>query len=224
MVIEFLAILILFGFVLSHSILATQTVKNKLGWSQRTFRLVYNILAVLSFGLLLQGLSILATHADHQTIAAIITPTPEIKQLILILQLIGIIFVLGAWIQTNPLKFMGLLPENPNNDLHSGWFYRFSRHPMYFGVLLIIVPDIFMRTNLIWILTNLIFALYLIVGAIPEEMRMKKTFPSYAMFHSTRGFLFPWKISHFQSLFSKNTPNSVEEQLSKEIYTKKEKI
>lgn len=209
MIIELLALFFLFGFALIHSLLATLVVKNRVGWSQRTFRLAYNFLAVLSFVLLMQVLSLLATHSDHRTISPVITPTPEIEQFLFLLRLVGFIFVMGAWIQTNPLKFLGLLPEDPNGDLRTGWFYRFSRHPMYFGVLLIIVPDIFVLTNLIWILTSLIFALYLIVGALPEEIRMTKTFPSYSIM-DTRGFLFPWKISHFQVLVSKNVPNSVE--------------
>jgi hypothetical protein len=72
---------------------------------------------------------------------------------------------------------------------------------MYFGALLLFIPNLFLINNMVYFIKYFGYSLYFILGAILEERRMSELFPNYDVMYS-RGFLFPWRLNHLQELIS----------------------
>ncbi|MHA2362572.1 MAG: methyltransferase family protein [Candidatus Hodarchaeales archaeon] len=207
MVVEAITLFLLFLFVISHSVLATVYVKDKINLSQRNYRLLYSIIAIISYLILIELLQTLSVDSGRILISPLIPISSLVSLIIQVLGILGGFFILGSLLQTNLLKFFGILAESMESDLKTGFFYRFSRHPMYFGGLLITVPPLFISNNSVWFLENLIFSLYFIFGAIPEEIRLKNMLQGYPEIMNSRGFLFPWKLKHFKILLLERDSN-----------------
>ena len=200
MIVDIIAGLLIIAFCVQHSIFASNKAKSIIPINQQYYRLFYNFVGGFTLILLTIILAVLATNPDNIIINPIISPTPEIRLISLVLTIIGLIFVVGSLLQTNPFKFAGLLAEEPDKDLQTGFFYKFARHPMYTGAILWLGPNIFLSGNMVWFLQNLIFVSYFIIGSIFEERRLRKILPGYDVMF-TRGSLFPWKKQHFATLF-----------------------
>lgn len=201
MVNVFLSIALTLGFCISHSILTMTGVKNLFPLRSKNYRLFYSIVSVFSLGALTIFLTGLSSD-PFMAVTPLIRPDANLNLLISVLSAIGIVFIVGSIIQTNPFKFIGLAEEK-GNDLNVSLFYRFSRHPMYTGAILLLAPGIFVSSNLVWIQQSLIFVLYLIIGSIHEERRLEQLLDGYEVMYS-RGQLFPWKRQHFNTLLGKN--------------------
>lgn len=199
MLVDIIAGALIILFCVQHSFFASMKAKSILPVKQQYYRLFYNIVGGFTLILLTIVLAVLASSPDNITMSPLITPTPEVKTIAFVLSIIGIVFVLGALLQTNPFKFAGLLAEEPDKDLQTGFFYRFSRHPMYTGAILWLGPNIFLSGNMVWFLQNLIFVAYFIIGSLFEERRLRQILPGYDIMY-TRGYLFPWKREHFTNL------------------------
>jgi protein-S-isoprenylcysteine O-methyltransferase Ste14 len=200
MIVDLVAGILISGFCVQHSFFASNKAKSLMPISQQNYRLFYNVVGGITLVLLTLILTILSADPEHIEINPIIPKTEIIQNITFILSIIGLIFIIGSVVQTNPLKFAGLLAEEPDKDLQTGLFYRFSRHPMYTGAILLLGPNIFTSSNFIWFLQNFIFVVYFIIGSLYEEKRLKQILPGYeTMF--TRGHLFPWKKQHFITLF-----------------------
>jgi len=70
--------------------------------------------------------------------------------------------------------------------------YRFIRHPMYSGLLLIIWPLIIDRFSLFLMITGLVITLVLIVKLFFEESALKKHFVEYEDYMKTTKRLVPY--------------------------------
>ena len=200
MIVDIIAGLLIIAFCVQHSIFASNKAKSIIPINQQYYRLFYNFVGGFTLILLTIILAVLASNPDNIIINPIISPTPEIRLISLVLTIIGLIFVVGSLLQTNPFKFAGFLAEEPDKDLQTGFFYKFARHPMYTGAILWLGPNIFLSGNMVWFLQNLIFVSYFIIGSIFEERRLRKILPGYDVMF-TRGSLFPWKKQHFATLF-----------------------
>lgn len=198
--VDIIAAFFMILFCVSHSFFASNRAKSIIPISQQYYRLFFNVIGGSSLIILTIILIPLASSPDNIIMNPIITPTPTISLIATILAILGIIFVAGSILQTNPLKFAGLLAEEPDKDLQTGFFYRFARHPMYTGAILWLGPNIFLSGNMIWLLQNVIFVAYFIIGSLFEERRLRGELPGYDIMF-TRGALFPWKKQHFISLF-----------------------
>ncbi|OLS25749.1 MAG: hypothetical protein HeimC3_13280 [Candidatus Heimdallarchaeota archaeon LC_3] len=190
-------LVLLFG--VSHSFLATSYVKNIVPLSQKNFRLLYVIIGAISLLIVEYFIGILANDPNRLEYESIINPSAEILTIVSYLSIIGVFIIAGSLLQSHPLKFIGLTSENYEKDLETSYFYKFSRHPMYFGALVMFVPILFITNNLVLFTKYFGYSLYFILGAILEENRMSRIFPNYDIMRS-RGFLFPWKLSHLQIL------------------------
>ena len=200
MLVDIVAGLLIIFFCVQHSFFASNKAKSILPINQQYYRLFYNIIGGSTLIILTIFLAMLSTNPDNIIMAPLITPTPLIRTIATALSIIGIIFVAGSLLQTNPFKFAGLLAEEPDKDLQTGFFYRFARHPMYTGAILFLGPNIFLSGNMVWFLQNVIFVAYFVIGSIFEERRLKQILPGYDIMF-TRGSLFPWKKEHFGTLF-----------------------
>ncbi len=200
MIVDIIAGLLLIAFCVQHSIFASNKAKAILPISQQYYRLFYTFVGGFTLILLTIILVFLARSPDNIIMKPLIAPTSTIQLIALILAVIGVIFVGGSLLQTNPFKFVGLVAEEPDKDLQVKYFYKFARHPMYTGAILVLGPSIFLSGNMVWFLQNVIFVAYFIIGSIFEERRLKQTLPGYDVMFN-RGSLFPWKKEHFISLF-----------------------
>ena len=206
MIVDIIAGLLIIAFCVQHSIFASNRAKSIIPINQQYYRLFYNFVGGFTLIALTIILVVLANNPDNITITPLLYNvvnkdlSPQINLIATILTIIGLIFVAGSLLQTNPFKFAGLLAEEPDRDLQTGFFYKFARHPMYTGAILWLGPNIFLSGNMVWFLQNLIFVAYFIIGSIFEERRLRKILPGYDIMF-TRGSLFPWKKQHFVTLF-----------------------
>ena len=160
-------------YCLAHSLLATLGAKS---WAQRRFgiaanrwyRLAYNLFAVIS-GLPILGLLI---ALPDQMLYKI--PFPLIYLTILGQSAGILIIVIGIW-QTDLWKFVGLRqiskPDgSSSSEMTTDGLYRWVRHPLYTGGLLLIWLVPMMTLNLLILIVLL--TIYLVVGAKLEEKRL----------------------------------------------------
>lgn len=160
-----------------HSVLASLGAK---AWvrqhfgpvADRWYRLAYNLFAVISGLPILVLLYILPDHLLYQIYFPWILFTAAG-------QLTGVLIIVAGILQTNPWHFVGWQQIlKPNADIGSPLIttglYRWMRHPLYTGGLLLIwlVPTMTLNLLIIFICLTL----YLIVGAKLEEKRLLREF------------------------------------------------
>ncbi|MFC1997142.1 methyltransferase family protein [Chloroflexota bacterium] len=156
-----------------HSLLASLGVK---AWARQRFgsttdrwyRLAYNVFAVISGLPILVLLYLLPDRLIYQI------PYPWII-LTALGQLVGAIIIVVGILQTGLWSFIGMRqiiePGNGASTVMStNGFYRWVRHPLYTGGLLLIWLMPKMTVNILTIF--IILTLYLIVGAKLEEKRL----------------------------------------------------
>jgi protein-S-isoprenylcysteine O-methyltransferase Ste14 len=187
-----LAAMLLYGLV--HSFLASLTVKawvqHELGeWAGRTYRLIFNLFAVIS---LLPVLALPALLPDRRLYAI---PIPWLL-LTLALQGLAVVALLLGLLQTGLWSFLGLSqlngsnPNGPSRLVVRG-LYRWVRHPLYSAGLVFIWLTPLMTTNLLAF--NLGATVYLILGALFEERKLLREFgQEYARYRAATPMLVPW--------------------------------
>jgi len=167
-----------FLFALSHSILASSTVKQAMrrSFGERAYhglyRLFYNIVATIS-------LSIIVIYIWLE--GTVIWQAPDtLKPILLFLQTIGFIGVIISLLHIRAGEFLGItqlrhymqgkplpLPPEP---LRATGLYRLVRHPLYLFALLIIWPIITITD--LYLVFAIITTAYFLIGSRFEEKRM----------------------------------------------------
>ncbi len=183
---------VVFGLV--HSALAMETVKSRFPLQGTSYRIFYNVIAVMTFFAVYLvtpkvevGLDFLEEGLSFRLIMASVVG------------LAGIIFgVLGLHAWDIP-GFMGLRDEK--GHLVTDGIYAISRHPVYTSVLLLLVS-----MNILFpsfgTLTMLVGAGgYLVIGSYAEEIKLARVFPEYSEYRKNVGRFFPWRSRHFSALF-----------------------
>jgi protein-S-isoprenylcysteine O-methyltransferase Ste14 len=169
--------LLVFGafalYAILHSFLASLWAKGKsralLGsMSDRVYRLTFNLLGGLTF---LPVLWVLAAYPG-ETLYRIRWPW---SLLTTVVQLVGSAIILIGMLQTDLWHFLGLRQltqekPTPESPLVTNGLYRYIRHPLYSGGLLLIwfIPQ--MSTSLLAF--NIAASLYLYIGSFFEERRL----------------------------------------------------
>jgi protein-S-isoprenylcysteine O-methyltransferase Ste14 len=164
-------------YAILHSLLASLWAKGKsralLGsLSDRAYRLTYNLFAGISF---LPVLWIMAANPGS-TLYRISWPWLLLST---VLQLTGAAIILGGMLQTDVWHFLGLRQLTQNtpsaeSPLIITGLYRYMRHPLYTGGLLLIWFTPQMTTSLLAF--NVAATIYLYVGSIFEERRLVAAF------------------------------------------------
>jgi protein-S-isoprenylcysteine O-methyltransferase Ste14 len=164
-----------------HSLAASNRVKAYVqAWfgssTKRWYRLGYNLFAGLTFLPIIWLLAILPDQTLY---------TVDLPWLVLTSagQIAGAVIIMVGILQTNALTFIGIRqlfsPELSHEEtvFISGGLYRWVRHPLYTGGLLIIWLTPVMTTNLLALFT--VMTVYLVVGASLEERRLAKEFGNH---------------------------------------------
>ncbi len=162
-------------FALVHSALATTALKQRLqrlGVDRQRYRLGYSLLALM--------LTMVWLVWVHQ-----LPDTPLyhwhgwLAWLLMAIQLSGILVLWQSFRAFDAGVFLGLKPMPENVEpFHEHGIYRYMRHPMYSGVMLILLASPLQTVNSMHL--TLVVCLYFVFGSKLEEQRMLQDHPDYA--------------------------------------------
>ncbi len=163
------------AFALTHSLLASRPCKQwacARGLQEPRYRLCYSLLGLLTT-LAWAGL----VHALPD--APLYDTDGAVRWALIALQLTGAAVALAAFQPIDGLAFLGLraAPENCDPFIERG-IYRYLRHPMYTGAMLILLAMPAQSWNGLHF--TLAICLYFVIGARFEEGRMRAAHPEYA--------------------------------------------
>ncbi len=169
-----------------HSLTSGQNLQNKLGLSQRAYRLLYNLVAIVSFsGVVLYGVVI--------DTALLFPPTKLTFYLGLILATFGIFIIKRAFRAYSTLKFLGIKKEETElQTLNTNGLQAHVRHPLYSGTLLIFIGYALFNPTLASSVTLIALIVYLPLGIKSEERKLIETFgTAYLEYKSNTPSLIP---------------------------------
>ncbi|HET9587618.1 MAG TPA: isoprenylcysteine carboxylmethyltransferase family protein [Anaerolineales bacterium] len=176
---------------LVHSVLASLRFKASLRRTlgerfMRSYRLLYNLFAVISFALVLYLMFTLPDQELYQV-------PPPWSYLMLAGQGLAVVFLLLAVLQTDLLSFAGLrqlVEEEKQAELVRHGLYRFVRHPLYTFSLLFLWLSPRMSVNTLMV--YLALTAYVLVGAFFEERKLLREFgKEYADYRAITPMLIP---------------------------------
>ncbi|HLF73504.1 MAG TPA: isoprenylcysteine carboxylmethyltransferase family protein [Anaerolineales bacterium] len=176
---------------LVHSLLASLGFKDFLRRTlgdgfMKSYRLLYNIFAVVSIAPVLYLMVVLPDGSLYQV------PAPW-SYFMLAGQGISALLLCAAVLQTDLLSFIGLrqlLEEEKTGKLVTRGFYRFVRHPLYTFSLLVLWLSPGMTVNSF--IVYLALTVYVLVGAYFEERKLLRAFgDQYARYRAVTPMLIP---------------------------------
>ena len=189
--------IVLWGIV--HSLLASTGVKDLLRRAlgngfMKFYRLLYNIFGVISFLPILYLLIVLPDKILYYI------PAP-FSYLMRLGQLVALILLIAAAMQTDVLSFAGLRQlfeeEKPGRLITQG-LYRFIRHPLYLFSLLILWLSPRMTLNSLTVYVGLTF--YILIGIMFEERKLMREFgKNYEEYRSSTPMLIPGLNFHWNN-------------------------
>jgi len=150
------------------------------------YRLLYNLFSVVS---ILPVLYLMIALPDQNLYQV---PSPW-SYLMRVGQLISVLLLLAAVLQTDALSFAGLrqlLETEKKTDLVVSGFYRYVRHPLYtFGLLILwLSPAMTVNTFIVYAALTV----YILIGIIFEERKLLREFgQQYADYKSRTPMLIP---------------------------------
>ncbi|MCY3413528.1 MAG: DUF1295 domain-containing protein [Candidatus Heimdallarchaeota archaeon] len=189
LLLNYLSYWIWFGII--HTITSSPTLKRLAGLDERFYRLIYNLISVISFLLVLMHVpSITSLVLEGLLLHGI--------QLVIFLffNLIAIIFTLLGVLNWDLFSFIGFTKEK--GSLKTGGIYAYSRHPVYAGILLTFISTLIITVNeatLSWVLGA---GGYFLLGSIFEEKKLSQQFENYNTYKQHVPWIFPYRLSHFK--------------------------
>ena len=180
-----------------HSWLASRRVKSWLvarwpGVTRRFYRLLYNAIAGITL------LPVLAVPAFLPG-TSLYRINPPWVFLTLLLQASGVLLIMVGLLQTGPMAFLGLSQlageQRTEESLVLSGVYRFVRHPLYTGGMLVIWLTPLMTSSVLALDIGL--TLYLWIGSLFEERKLSQAFgEAYSAYQAQvpRFIPLPWRI------------------------------
>lgn len=174
-----------------HSLLASVGFKNFLRSAlgegfMKSYRLLYNLFAVISFAPILYLMITLPDQPLYQV------PRPW-SYLMRAGQGISALLLLAAVLQTDMLAFVGLrqlVEEEKMSALVTAGLYRLVRHPLYtFSLLFLwLSPSMSLNSFVVYVALTL----YILIGIIFEERKLLREFgQQYASYRAVTPMLIP---------------------------------
>jgi len=180
-----------FIFAVSHSLLASQTCKQWCydhGLIEPRYRLLYSVIAMVTTGVWV--------FYVHQLPDMALYHTEGIGQGLLVsIQLMGLVVVLAAFQPIDGLVFLGLrAPQFEGDPFIERGIYRYMRHPMYSGAMLILLAVPTQTWNGLHF--ALVICVYFVMGSRYEESRMLAAHPEYAAYRQRVPAFVPRRRAH----------------------------
>ena len=142
------------------------------GMKAQQYRLFYSVVALLTTTAWLIFVHQLTDTALYQTEGLL-------WWLLIVLQVIGLLIVLAAFIPIDGLSFLGLRQaEDYVDSFIVEGVYRYIRHPMYTGFMLVLLAMPIQTYNGLQL--SLIICVYFFLGSRLEEARMLMEHPEYS--------------------------------------------
>ncbi len=154
------------------------------GLPEPRYRLAYSVLALVTTACWVVFV--------HQLADAPLYQTHGFDRILLMsVQAIGLVLLLAAFQPIDGLVFLGLRKAIVGTDpfLERG-IYRFLRHPMYSGAMLLVLARPMQTWN--GLLFSLLICAYFIIGSRFEERRMLKQHPEYAAYRARVAAFIPF--------------------------------
>jgi len=175
-----------FFFAISHSILASQRCKQwayKLGVYEPRYRFLYSMIALLS--------TVVWLWFVHQLPDMLLYQSDGLGWLVLILlQMLGAGVAIAAFQPIDGLVFLGLRKAKVGMDpFVVRGIYKYLRHPMYAGVMLLLLAMPDQTYNGLHF--TMVLCIYFIIGSRFEEARMIQEHPSYLHYQATTTAFIP---------------------------------
>ena len=176
-------------FGMMHSFLAASKIKSLIPISDTWYRLSYVSFSSIIFAVILWRIRELASSSSEFLFGIPLL----IRLIILVLSFLGGIIVLLSLLHVDLLVFFGLKPMHEDKLITKG-LYRCSRHPMYVGTVLFLIPGSIAMLNLIYLWSAVWLSVYTLLGALHEERRLEKDFPEYKEYREETVFLIPLSL------------------------------
>lgn len=153
-----------------HSLTSGNRLRARLNLGQQTYRILYNLLAFITFGaVVLYGVMI--------ETALLFPPTQITFYLGLMLATFGVFIVKRTFRAYSTLKFLGLKKEGAQAEkLKINGIQAYVRHPLYSGTVLIFLGYALFNPTLASFVTLLALLFYLPLGIRSEEKKLVDTF------------------------------------------------
>ncbi|RMH60430.1 MAG: isoprenylcysteine carboxylmethyltransferase family protein [Zetaproteobacteria bacterium] len=140
------------------------------GVSMRSYRLAYTLLAMVMTGIWMSWLR-------HLPDAPLYAWPEGWRWLARLVQFVGLYVLWRTFVSFDVAAFLGLRAGG-EDAFHERGMYRYMRHPMYSGVMLILLARPEQSVN--GLAFTLVVGLYFVIGARLEERRMLLEHPAYA--------------------------------------------
>lgn len=175
-----------------HSILADYKIKKSIYKTsyinQHNYRIIFNLIAI---GLLLPLVYFTFIVED-----VFLIKSTMINRLGIIITIIGVFFLIRAFMSFNLKEFFGFeqLQKNTNsNTLVVSGMYKYVRHPLYFALILIFAGIFCIIPTYKTLIINIIEIIYLIIGSALEENKLEAIFgEDYIKYKKTTKKLMPF--------------------------------
>ncbi len=176
------ALLLFTAFAFVHSLMAAESIKNRVPLSEKNYRLLYNTVSVLTF------LPFFHFWLFNRAKSDVLFQVSGFGALsLLFLKLVGLVIFAIAFYQAGVLEFLGLR-EQRTRVVDSG-LYGMVRHPQYLGGIIFLWASPELRA--LDIECYALVTLYLIVGGWLEERKLIKQLKGYEEYRRRVPFLIP---------------------------------
>ncbi|MDQ6954274.1 MAG: NnrU family protein [Mariprofundaceae bacterium] len=164
-------------FAIFHSVTASDRCKQwtyALGLKEPNYRLIYSVLAMLTT-------AVWAWYIHQLPDSPLYQMSGLMWWGLVLLQIIGLVTALAAFLPIDGLVFLGLRKAKHGTDpfVISG-IYKYIRHPMYAGVMLMLLAMPEQSWN--GLNFSLVLCAYFIIGSRFEESRMLAEHPEYGSY------------------------------------------
>lgn len=175
-----------------HSILALLSIKNYFysrGLNPQLYRLIYVFIAFITLIAILQYSAMIES-------SFVFTPTKAFKIIGLLLAGWGIVIAKAAFKSYSIKAFLGLGSLKPENEFSTDGLLNKVRHPLYSGLLLLIIGYLLFSPKLTSLISVIMMITYLLIGIQLEEKKLIKAFgDKYTEYKKKTPMLIPrfWK-------------------------------
>lgn len=174
------------AFAVVHSLMATNSLKTKLyakGLAVHHYRLLYSVFSMMITAIWLWAICQLADAPLYQV-------DGMLRYLLYAMQITGLMIVMAAFIPIDGAVFLGLKKAEESADpLIIQGIYRYIRHPMYSGFMLVLLAK--PEQTEVGLHFALAVSLYFIIGSTLEEKRMLAEHQDYAEYKLRVGAFIP---------------------------------